>query len=153
MGNAVKIKTRADCTELQAKFLAALESPEAMKQPRTERWRWCAKQAGYAEDVSIASIVAPIQHLIKEVAETILMRGAVEAAWTLAEAAGDGIIDAQTKDRINASKDILERTVPKKEPDSRKQAAPVAVLVLPTMQQHKLVETEEVLSVSTSQEG
>lgn len=130
---------------MQTKFLAALESPEAMKEARHERWRWCAKQAGYGDDVSIASIIAPIQHLIKEVTETILTRGAIEAAWTLAEAAGDGIIDAQTKDRIAASKDILDRTVPKKEAENKRQATPVAVLVLPTKQQVQLVEaTEEV---------
>ena len=144
MANSVVIKTRADCTDAQKKFLLALESPEAMEQPRSERWRWCAEQAGYKKDVAISTIIAPIQHLIKEVTEAILLRASVEAAWTLTDAASGGIIDAQTKDRIAASKDILDRSVPKKDTDNKNQVAPIALLVLPAKQETvKLVEARE----------
>lgn len=136
------LKSRNDCDEKQLKFLIALESPEAAEVfPRKARWRWAATQAGYDDSVSIASITAPLQNLIKEVAEAILQRAAVEAAWTLADAVGDGVIDAQTKDRISAAKDTLDRVVPKKGESSDKRAAPIAVLVLPAKQQLNLIES------------
>lgn len=138
---ALEIKTRNDCTAKQKLFLTALESPECAEQPRKERWRWCATQAGYANNVSISDVIAPIKHLIKEVSENILTRASVEAAWTITDAAGDGFIDAQTKDRLAASKDILDRVVPKKSDEGNRNSSPIAVLVLPAKQETmKLVE-------------
>lgn len=153
MANSVVIKSRADCTDLQKKFLTALESPECARQPRDERWRWAATQAGYSSDTSISDIIAPMAHLVKEVAESILLRASVEAAWTLSDAAGHGAIDAQTKDRIAASRDILDRTVPKKGEDVAKSTAPVAVLVLPA--KHEAVKLVQVSNedISTIKEG
>lgn len=136
------IKSRADCTEKQKMFLTALESPECAEvTPRSNRWRWAATEAGYDPKVSISDIIAPISHLVKEVADNILQRAAVEAAWTVADAAGSGLIDAQTKDRISAAKDILDRTVPKKAEDNNKSVQPIAVLILPTKHEVKLVES------------
>ena len=135
------IKTRADANAKQKLFLTALESYECSKLPRADRWRWCAQQAGYPDNVPISDILAPIQHLIKEVSESILIRASVEAAWTLSDAAGDGLIDAQTKDRLNAAKDIMDRTVPKKTEDTGRNSQPVALLILPAKQEQiKLVE-------------
>lgn len=150
---AAVLKTRAECDDKQRLFLAALESHEVASQPRKERWRWCADQAGYSSQTPIADILGPIKGLIKEVAENILSRASVEAAWTLAEAAGDGLIDAQTKDRISASRDILDRSVPKKEADGGKQAPAIAVLVLPAKQEAvRLIETGEFENLPTIKE-
>jgi hypothetical protein len=150
---AAAVKTRADCNDKQLLFLAALESHDATLIPRKDRWRWCAEQAGYPNTVPLADIMGPINPLIKEVAENILLRASVEAAWTLAEAAGDGLIDAQTKDRISAAKDVLDRSVPKKEADNRNQTPAVALLVLPAKQESiKLVEAK-FEDVPTIQEG
>lgn len=135
MAVPVIVKTRAECDEQQKLFLTALESQDAALQPRDKRWRWCAQQAGYPDNKAISDIITPIKHLIKEVAENILIRASVEAAWTVSEAAGEGLIDAQTKDRISAAKDILDRVVPKKEADSGKSAPPMAVLILPAKQE------------------
>jgi hypothetical protein len=148
-----KVKTRNDCDEKQKIFLTALESPECATQPRSQRWRWCADQAGYPASTPISDIIAPISGLIKEVSENILTRASVEAAWTISEAAGDGLIDAQTKDRIAASRDILDRVVPKKAEDTGKGSGPIAVLVLPAKQETiKLVNmTHE--DLSTIKEG
>lgn len=153
MAAALEIKSRNDCTDKQKLFLTALESPECAEQPRKERWRWCATQAGYPNNSSISDIIAPIKHLIKEVSENILTRASVEAAWTITDAAGDGFIDAQTKDRISAAKDILDRVVPKKADDSGRGNAPLAILVLPAKQETiKLVEQKNE-DVSTIKEG
>lgn len=152
----VAIKSRADCTELQQKFLMALESPDAQEIPRKERWRWCADQAGYPPNTPIANIVQPIQGLIKEVVDTILMRSSVEAAWTLSAAAGDGLIDPQTKDRLAAARDILDRTVPKKEAERDRTPPMAVVLTLPAKQALRLVEdTTEVdeTDIPATQEG
>lgn len=89
----------------------------------------------------MSDILSPIQHLVKEVSETILTRASVEAAWTLSDAAGEGLIDAMTKDRLHAAKDILDRTVPKKSEDITKTVQPVAVLILPAKQEQiRLIE-------------
>jgi len=130
---ATEIKTIDDCTEMQRKFIAALTSQEISEQPKKSRWRWAARQAGYSESLPISQILKPIQHLLKDVAQLILDRASIEASWQLADAAGDGAIDAQTKDRISASKDILDRVVPKKDANVGKESKmPVAVVILPT---------------------
>lgn len=141
MANDV-IKTLNDCTDLQKKFIAAITSEEIHEVDKKKRWRWAAQQAGYADNVPISNILKPIRHLLKDVAQLILDRASIEASWQLAGAAGSGDIDAQTKDRLSASKDILDRVVPKKDPNAgTKESRPVAVIVLPTKgEDYKVIE-------------
>lgn len=152
------IKTLADCTENQRKFLAALGSQEALTIPsRQARWEWCVEQAGYPKGTKPATVIAGIpEHLIKDVINGILVISSIEAVWTLADAASSGIIDAQTKDRLAASRDILDRTTPKKGEEQSKQQQPIAVLILPAKSEPiRLVEARviEHEDLPTSQEG
>ena len=145
------IKKLDDCTDLQKKFIAALVSEEAMEIPRKGRMRWCATQAGYPENASLASIVAPLKDIVKEcVTEAILVRASINAAWTLAEMSGDALIDSQSRDRMAASNSVLDRVIPKKEAEGSKMQQPIAILVLPAknlpiqLQEAKVIEHEDV---------
>jgi len=134
MANSTAIKTIDDCTDMQKKFIYAITSDEIREiKDLRKRWRWAADQAGYEKNTPISTILRPIQHLLKDVAQLILDRASIEASWQLAGAAGGGEIDAQIKDRLAASRDILDRSVPKKDSDAgKKNTQPVAVIVLPT---------------------
>lgn len=142
----VENKKLSECTDQQKKFLAALTSPEILDIPPKSRWRWAAQQAGYSDNITIATIIRPIQHLIADQAELVLARSSMEASWQLANAAGGGDIDAQTKDRISAAKDILDRVIPKKDPSAGKVNIPMAVLVLPAKQKIAEIEYEDISS-------
>jgi hypothetical protein len=147
---AVPIKTIQDCTDKQKLFLQYLASVEVMDQPVKLRWRWAMTQAGYSEDTAVSSVVQPLQHLMKEVAEQILARGVVEATWQLMGAVGDGTIDAQTKDRLAASRDILDRVVPKRQEAAPKELQVTTILVLPVKQETLQLTSENVKNAEIS---
>lgn len=130
-----KKKTLAECTEQEKKFLAALGSIEILEVSKKERYKWAAEQAGFETTESLSSIMAPIQHLIKDVVEMILVRSSLDAALQLADTAADGQIDVHTEARLKASRDILDRVVPKKGDAPTKSDTPVAILVLPAKQE------------------
>ena len=141
-----KIKALSDCTDSQKNFIAALTSHEILSVPRAKRWRWAALQAGYSENTAISLIIGPIKHLLEEVAKLNLSRAAIEATWQLSDAVGDGEIDAATKDRLSAAKDILDRTVPKRVEKTAADAAPAAVVILPVKagEQVQIIQKAEV---------
>lgn len=112
-------------------------------------------QAGYSEDTAVSSVVQPLQHLMREVAEQILARSVVEASWQLAGAVGDGAIDAQTRDRLAASRDIMDRVIPKKQEAAPREERVTTILVLPVKQETLQLITENVKheEISTAETG
>lgn len=136
-----EIKTLSDCTEPQKKFIGALCSFEITEIPRKERYRWAARQAGYEDTTAISQILGPIQHLVISATQRILAEASVEAAWTMRESL-EGTVDANTKVRLQAAADILDRAVGKKnnESDQSSKNPPMAILVLPAKQIAKVIE-------------
>jgi len=141
----VAIKSIAECTDLQKKFISALTSQEALSIPRgNSRYRWAMDQAGYAETTAIASVLAPLQPVMGEIADLILSRAAVDAAMQLADTITGDNLDAQTKDRNSAANAVLDRVVPKKETEQKSKSQPMAVIVLPAKNQSvQFVEVRE----------
>jgi hypothetical protein len=112
----------------------ALTGPEITEQPKKDRYRWAATQAGYAHTTSIASIIKPLRHLIVQAAESVLAEATVEAAWTLRDALTGEIEAFSTKIRLDAARDILDRVIPKKEAKAVSQA-PLVQIILPAKQE------------------
>ncbi len=113
-------------TEKQEKFLDALRSEEVIYVPPGERFRWCATRAGYSETTPLSQIMSPLSKDITDVAEKILADASINAALTLRDAVSGGVVDLYTKTRLDAAKDILDRSVPKKEAKSQ--------ILIPTIQ-------------------
>jgi hypothetical protein len=136
-----EIKTLSDCTDQQKKFIQALCSHEIVEVPRRNRFRWAADIAGYSKETAISSVLGPIQHLIVQATEKVLMEASLEAAWTVREAL-DGDVDANTKTRIMAAQDILDRSVGKRQQDGSRGAnnPPLAVLILPAKQASQVLD-------------
>ena len=133
----------SDCTDQQRKFIHALCSPDIVEVPRRERFKWAAKHAGYSETTPISQIVSPIQHLIVDATERVLAFASIEAVWTMREAL-DGEVDSFTKIRLEAAKDILDRSVGKKDRNQGNfgNTPPLAVLILPAKQVREAIDVE-----------
>lgn len=148
-----EIKTLSDCTESQRNFIGALCSFEITEVPRKDRYRWAATQAGYSPTTPISQILGPIQHLVIEATQRLLAEASIEAAWTMRESL-QGVLDANSKVRLQAASDILDRAVGKKSEQSDRDARnpPMAVLVLPA-KQIKILEQAEVEDISPQEAG
>lgn len=92
--------------------------------------RWAATVAGYSENTTISEIMAPLRHLIKDVVEQGFIEASIHAMWQVMDPVTGGTVDAHTKTRIDAAREILDRSVPKKT-ETKGVSGATTVVVIP----------------------
>lgn len=142
MGNKV-----VNLTDKQKAFLSALQNPNLPKGSWRSRARIAATEAGYSENTPLAEIMGPLTEEIKQLAEKMLMQASLEAVFTMTDMMDPtnevGPSDTlKAKIRMEAAKEILSRTVPKRE-EKVAAAAPSVVIMLPPKEPVKQIEYQD----------
>ena len=129
-----EIAKLAECTDKQRAFIQALKSPEIVNIASKDRFRWAADKAEYSNTTSISEIMAPLRHLVKDIAEQMLSDASIYAAWQVTDTLTGGEVDSSTKVRLEAAKEILDRSVPKRA-EAKRTNEPITIVIMPAKQE------------------
>ena len=91
-------------TELQTAFLEALFSPECEGDVTKAK-----KVAGYSDGTATKDVVDSLADEIADLTRKYMARSAAKAAFTMGKVLDDDDLMLGVKDKITASKDILDR--------------------------------------------
>lgn len=131
---ANEIAKLEDCTDKQRGFIQALKSPDIVNVASKDRFRWAADAGGYSPTTSLTEILSPLRHLIKDIAEQMLSEASIYAAWQVMDPVSGGDVDSSTKLRLDAAREILDRSVPKKA-EAKKTNEPITIVLMPAKQE------------------